>query len=197
MLNKEARQITMVMVLGFAVMVLLSGCFATSTPRTAPPMTKQRSGDVPTAAMLPIINSYEQTTADFVTQYLEACLKDRNVFKFVPKTNIDKAVTESGFNLSKIFGLSASEYAALAKTLGVDYVIHGVMVVKKTLQFTGWRKDVDLAIKIYDGKTGSKVDSWRSMTDFVWTKGGAELDAQKMAESAANHTCSKMIQRNY
>jgi len=196
MLNKEFRQISMVMVLGLAVMVLLSGCFATSTPKTAPPMTK-RSGDVPTAAMLPIINSYEQATADFVTQYLEACLKDRNVFKFVSKTNVDKAVAESGFNLSKIFGLSASEYAALAKTLGVDYVIHGVVVVKKTLQFTGWRKDVDLAIRIYDGKTGSRVDSWRSMTDFAWTKGGTELDAQKMAESAANHTCSKMMQRNY
>ena len=186
----------MVMVLGLSIMVLLSGCFTTSTHKAAPSMTK-RSGDVPTAAMLPIINSYDQTTANFVTQHLETCLKDRNVFKFVSKTNVDKAVAESGFNLSKIFGLSSSEYAAIAKTLGVDFVIHGVVVVKKTLQFTGWRKDVDLAIRIYDGKSGNKIDSWRSMTDFVWTKDGTDLDAQKMAESATNHACSKMMQRNY
>lgn len=196
MLNKWFGQLFLVIVLGFVTMAFLSGCFATSTPTAAPPMVK-RSGDMPTAAMLPIINSYEQPIADYVTQYLEVCLKDRNMFKFVPKTKVDKAVAESGFNLSKIFGLSASEYVALAKTLGVDYVIHGVVVVKKTLQFTGWRKDVDLAIRIYDGRTGSKVDSWRSMTDFTWTKGGTDLDAQKMAESAANHTCSKMMQRSY
>jgi len=194
MLNNVFRHILVVMSL--VVMVLFSGCFTTSTHTAAPPMIKH-SGDVPTAAMIPIINSYEQTTADFVTQYLEACLKDRNVFKFAPKTDVDKAVAASGFNLSKIFGLSASEYAALAKTLGVDYVIHGVVVVKKTLLFTGWRKDVDLAIRIYDGRTGSKVDSWRSMTDFAWTKNATALDAQKMAESAANHTCSKMMQRGY
>jgi TolB-like protein len=186
----------MAMVLALAGMVLFCGCFATSTTMTAPPMAT-RTGDIPTAAMLPIINSYEQPVADFVTQSLETCLKDRKVFKFVSKTEVDKAVQASGFNLDKIFGLSASKYAALAKTLGVDYVIHGAMTVKKTLQFTGWRKDIDLSTRIYDGKTGKKVDSWRSMTDFSWTKGGTELDAQKMATSAANHTCSKMMQRNY
>lgn len=184
------------MALGLAVIVLFSGCFATATPKAAPPMIK-RSGDVPTAAMLPIINSYDQATADFVTQSLGACLKDRNVFKFVPKTDVDKAVAASGFKLNKIFGMRASEYAALAKTLGVDYVIHGVMVVKKSLTFKGWRKDIDIAARIYDGRTGAKVDSWRSMTDFTWAKNSTALNAQKMAESAANHTCSKMMQRSY
>jgi len=76
-------------------------------------------------------------------------------------------------------------------------VIHGVMVVKKQLTFTGWRKDIDVATRIYDGKTGNKIDSWRSMTDFTWTDNSTALDAQKMAESAVNHTCSKMIEKNF
>jgi len=147
--------------------------------------------------MLPIMNSYEQATADYITQYLEACLKDRKIFKFTPKTKVDQAVLSSGFDMDKMFGLKASQYASLANALGVDYVIHGTMAIRKTLKFTGWRRDVDLSIRIYDGRTGKKVDSWRSMTDFAWAKGGTELDAEKMAEFAANHTCTKMMQRNY
>jgi hypothetical protein len=196
LLHKKFNNITQALVLAMVAMFLLSGCFATATPQATPPMTK-RTGDVPTAAMLPIINSYNQETANFVTEYLEDCLKDRNVFKFVPKKDVDKAVAASGFNLDKIFGLSASQYAALAKALGVDYVIHGTMIVKKTLKFTGWRRDADVTTRLYDGRTGAKVDSWRSMTEFAFASGGSELNAQKMAKSAVNHTCSKMMQRSY
>jgi hypothetical protein len=195
-LRKKIIQLTIVLVLGIAGLVLFSGCFATSTPQAAPAMV-ERSGVAPTAAMLPIINTYDQPTADHITQALETCLKDRNVFEFVSKSDVDKAVAESGFDLDRMFGMSSSEYAALANTLGVDYVIHGVMVVKKQLTFTGWRKDIDVSTRIYDGKTGKKIDSWRSMTDFTWTDNSTALDAQKMAESAVNHTCSKMIERNF
>lgn len=180
--------------LAFVTMILFSGCFTTSTPQAAPPMVK-RAGEIPTAAMLPIINSMDQPTADYVTQYIETCLRDRNVFKFVPKEAVKTAV--AGVDLDKMFGLKASQYAAIGQKLGVDYVIHGAMAVRRELKFTGWRKDVDISTRIYDGRTGKKVDSWRSMTDFAWTDTKSELNAEKMAESAANHTCSKMMNRAY
>ncbi len=184
----------LVLAMAISAMMMFTGCFATSTPQAAPPMVK-RTGEVPTAAMLPIINTYDQETADFVSQHLEACLRDRNVFEFVSKEEVDKAV--AGVDLDKMFGLKASQYAAIGQKLGVDYVIHGAMVVKKTLKFTGWRKDVDVSARIYDGRTGNKVDSWRSMTEFAATDAGTELDVEKMAESAANHTCSKMMERQF
>lgn len=181
-----------ILVLG--ALMLFAGCFSTSTPQSAPPVTA-RTGEMPTAVMLPIINTYEQPTADYVSQYLEACLGDRKVFNFVSKADMNQAIV--GVDLDKMFGLKASQYAAIGQKLGVDYVIHGVMVVKKQLTFTGWRKDVDISTRIYNGKTGSKVDSWRSMTDFTWADGKSALDAEKMAESAANHTCAKMMERTY
>lgn len=89
MLHPKFSKTTQAMVLALAAMALLSGCFATATPKAAPPMIK-RAGKAPTAAMLPIINSYNQDTANFVTAYLQECLEKRNVFKFVPKAKVDK-----------------------------------------------------------------------------------------------------------
>ena len=174
--------------------LIFSGCFATSTTKAAPPMVK-RTGEVPTAAFLPFINTYEPETAAFVSKHLEACLKDRNVFKFVPKSEVDAAT--AGVDLDKMFGLKASQYAAIGQKLKVDYVIHGTMAVRKTLKFTGWRKDVDVSARVYDAGTGEKVDSWRSMTDFATTSASTELSAEEMAASAANHTCAKMMERSY
>lgn len=184
----------LVLAMTISIMMMLTGCVATSTPQADPPMVK-RNGEVPTAAMIPIINTYDQEAANLVAQHLETCLKDRNIFKFKSKAEVDKAV--AGVDLDKMFGLKASQYASLGKKLDVDYVIHGAMAVKKSLKFTGWRKDVDVSIRIYDGKTGSKVDSWRSTTEFAATDAGTELDVEKMTKSAANHTCSKMMERRY
>lgn len=184
----------LVLAMAISAMMIFTGCVATQTPQASPPMVK-RTGEVATAVMLPIINTYDQETADFVSHHIEACLGDRNVFNFKPKAEVEKAV--AGVDLDKMFGLKTSQYAAIGQKLGVDYVIHGAMAVKKSLKFTGWRKDVDVTIRIYDGKTGKKLDSWRSMTEFAATDASTELDVEKMAESAANHTCSKMMERLY
>ncbi|HCY86627.1 MAG TPA: hypothetical protein DHV36_15945 [Desulfobacteraceae bacterium] len=174
--------------------LIFSGCFATSTTKAAPPMVN-RTGEAPTAAFLPFINTYEPETAAFVSKHLEACLADRKVFRFVPKSEVNAAV--AGVDLDKMFGLKASQYAAIGRKLNADYVIHGTMAVRKTLKFTGWRKDVDVSARVYDGRTGAKVDSWRSMTDFATTSAKTELSAEEMAASAANHTCAKMMERAF
>lgn len=184
--------------IGFALAVLfiLSGCFATMTTQ-GPPPTTQRTGHAPTAAMLPIKNTNDADVSSHVTDYLQKCLQERNVFKFVAKDKVDQVVKQSGFDMTKIFGLSDNEYKALASKLGVDYVIHGIISVKKSLKFNGWRKDIDVYIKLHDGSTGAKKDSWRSVTDFTWTDSTTDTDARKMGESASNHICGKMMQSGF
>lgn len=175
-----------------AVLLILSGCFATMTEQSPPPATKHM-GKTPTAAMLPIKNTNDADVSRYVTDSLQNCLQERNVYRFVSKDKVDQAVSQSGFDMTKTFGLRDSEYKALALKLGVDYVIHGIISVKKSIKFTGWRKDIDVYIKLHDGSTGAKTDSWRSVTDFTWTDAKTETDARKMGESAANHICSKMM----
>jgi hypothetical protein len=184
------------LVLVLAAIVGLNGCIATSTTQSAPPMAK-RAGEAPTVAMLPVGNTNDQTIADLSTQHIQQILQDRNVFTFVDKGKVDRAVAQTGVDMTSMFGLSESEYKALAAKLEVDYLLHGFIGVRKTLKFTGWRKDVDIWLKMYNGSTGKKVDSWRSLTDFTWTNSGAELDATQMAESAANHICSKMMEGTF
>lgn len=177
------------------VSFLFTSCFATSTTQGPTPMTRH-AGVAPKAAMLPIINTNDNAVADYVSRHLGDCLQERNVFTFVPQENVDKAVKKSGIDLDKMLGLSNAEYKTLANMLGVDYVIYGIVTIKKTLTFTGWRKDVDVYIRVHDS-AGKKVDTWRSMTDFTWAKNSTALDAEQMAESAANHTCTKMLQRQF
>lgn len=172
---------------------LLNGCFATATPQQAPPITK-RTGQAPTVAMLPIGNTNDRAVAAFATQHIKQTLQDRNVFKFMDQKKVDRAVAKSGVDMTKMFGLNEAEYSALANELGVDYVLQAFIGVRKSLKFTGWRKDVDIWLRLHGGSNGEKVDSWRSMTDFAWTKSSTELDAQKMAESAANHICAKVLE---
>jgi len=175
---------------------LLSSCFATTTSQGPPPMAK-RSGVAPKAAMLPVHNTNDQAIADYVTNDLAKCLEERNVFDFVPQEKVLKAVREGNYDMSKIFGLSAAEYKALASKLGVKYTIHGVVTIKKTLTFKGWRKDIDVYIYINEASTGIKVDSWRSMTEFSFGSIDTVVNAKKMAKAAANHICAKMIERSY
>lgn len=189
----ETKWLKMLVLL--VVPFLFNSCFATSKTQGPPPMTKH-AGVAPKTAMLPIINTNDKAVADYVSQNLVNCLKERNVFTFVPQKKVDQAVKKSGFDLDKILGLSNAEYKALANMLGVDYVIYGVVTIKKDLTFTGWRKDVDVYIRVHDS-VGKKVDTWRSMTDFTWAKNSTALDAEQMAESAANHTCAKMLTRSY
>lgn len=179
-----------------AAPLLLTSCFATSTTQGPPPMTKH-TGVASKAALLPIIRTNDKAIAEYVSQNLVNCLQERNVFTFVPQEKVAKAVKKSGVDLSKTFGLSSAEYKNLADMLGVDYIIDGVVSIRKDLKFTGWRKDVDIYITIHDSTTGKKIDSWRSMTDFTWAKGSTELNAEEMAQSAANHTCTKMLQRRF
>jgi len=176
-----------------AALFLLNGCFATATPQGAPPMTK-RSGQAPTVAILPVGTTNDQAVARLATQHIKETLQDRNVFKFIDQKKVDQAVARSGVDMTKMFGLNEAEYKALAADLGVDYILQGFIGVRKSLKFNGWRKDVDILLRLHNGANGEKVDSWRSMTDFAWTKSSTELDAQKMAESAANHICAKVVE---
>lgn len=176
--------------------MFLFSCLAASTA-TAPPPMSERSGVAPKAAMLPIGNTNDKVVSDFVTQYLSTCLQDRNVFDFVPQEQVVKAVTDGNYDMTKVFGLKDAEHKALADELGVNYTIHGVVTIKKTLQFTGWRKDADLYIYVNDGRTGKKVDSWRSTTEFAFGDSDTVMDAEKMAESAANHICTKILGRSF
>lgn len=175
--------------------LLFTSCFATSTTQGPAPMTRH-AGVAPHAAMLPFINTNDNAVADYVSQNLVNCLKERNVFTFAPQKEVDQAVKKSGVDMKKILGPSNAEFKTLANMLGVDYVIYGIVTIRKTLTFTGWRKDVDVYIRVHDS-TGRKIDTWRSMTDFTWAKNSTALDAEQMAESAANHTCTKMLQRQF
>lgn len=176
--------------------LVLASCFATTTTQSLPPVTKHQ-GMAPSAAMLPIDNTNDKAVADYVTRSLAACLQERNVFNFVSQEKVMQAVQESNFDMGKTFGLSNAEYKALADSLGVKYTIHGVVTVRKTLTFKGWRKDIDVYVYINEAATGKKVESWRSMTDFTFGSTNTVVDAEKMAQSAANHTCAKMITRSY
>lgn len=180
----------------FIFCLFLSGCFATAVKHGPPPMEK-RKGAAPAAAMLPFENTNDPAIAKFVTEKVKTCLGQRNVLDFADQKRVDKVVDASGYDMGTIFGLKADQYKNLADQLGVDYTIHGTVTVKKTLTFSGWRKDVDVYLYLNDGDTGEKIDSWRSMTTFTWAKKEAALDAEAMAESAANHTCSKMLNRQY
>lgn len=178
------------------LLLFISGCFAAATVQS-PPTMGPRPGAAPTAAMLPILNTNDASVSKHITDHLQDCLQTRNAFRFASKEAVAQAVAQSGFDMKKIFGLSDSEYKALAEKLGVDYVIHGVISVKKSLKFNGWRKDIDVYIKLHNRSAGAKVDSWRSVTDFTWTDAATDTDARKMGESAANHICQKMLQSNF
>lgn len=191
MIKKIFLPVLLILVIAFA----LNGCFGTATTQPAPALSK-RSGTAPTAAMLPILHTNDPAIAKFISQELVACLSDRNAFQFAPAEKVAAAVKEINVNLTGIMGPGNAEHQKLAEKLGVVYTLYGVVTVRKDLKLTGWRKDVDIFIRLHDA-TGKKVDSWRSMTDFTWTKASTELDAQKMAQSAANHTCSKMIEQQY
>ncbi|HOW58010.1 MAG TPA: hypothetical protein PKZ12_08400 [Smithellaceae bacterium] len=151
----------------------------------------------PRAAMLPILSSNDPVTANFITDQLVNCLAERKVFSFANKDNVQKSVAAGGYDLTKIFGLSTDEYKALGKTLEADYLLHGIIAIRKSLKFTGWRRDVDVYIKLYDGKTGESIESWRSMTDFTWTDAATEKDTEKMAEAVVKHICGKMKDSGY
>lgn len=175
---------------------VLAGCFATAAPQQAPAMEK-RAGTAPTAAMLPIGNTNDATVAGHVTASLRQCLTARNVLRFADPQQVEATVSRSGVDLTRMFGQKDAVYRDLARDLGVDYVLDGVVTVRKQLTFAGWRKDVDVYVHLHRASDGKKVDSWRSMTDFTWTRGGTALDAAQMAESAANHTCAKMLERTF
>lgn len=183
-------------ILPLVCIFLLSSCFATTTYQGPPPMDK-RAGVAPKAAMLPIHNTNDKAIADYVASDLAKCLQERNVFDFVSQETVLKAVREGKYDMGKTFGLSASEYKELADKLGVKYTIHGVVNVIKSLTLKGWRRDVDVYIYINEASTGEKVDSWRSMTEFSFGSTDTVINAKKMAKSAANHTCAKMIKRSY
>jgi hypothetical protein len=180
------RIIKLITLSAIAMAVMAGNCAAAETAQ----MKKK-------AAMLPILSSNDPLTAKYVTSSLEKCLQERKGFAFVPKEEIEQAVAAGGYDLTKIFGLSKDEYSALGKTLKADYVMHGIVAIRKSLKFTGWRKDVDVYIKLYDGKTGESLDSWRSITDFSFTDVTTETDAQKMAASVTDHICGKMSQSEF
>lgn len=173
----------------------LTGCFATATVH-GPPAMEKRQGTAPTAAMLPFENTNDQEVANFTTEKIRTCLEERNVLDFVDQARVRRVVAASGYDMGTMFGLKSAQYKNLADKLGVDYTIHGTITVKKNITFSGWRKDVDVYLNMYDD-TGEKVDSWRSMTGAAFTKGETAVDAEKMAASAANHTCAKMLERQY
>lgn len=175
---------------------MLSGCFATATTRSEPP-AGQREGIAPTAALLPIENTNDPELADFVAEHLVDCLETRNVFRFADQEKVALQVKTAGVDLQRTFGLSDAQYRQLAAALKVDYVIDGIVTVRKTLSLAGWRKDVDLYMHIHRATDGKKIDSWRSMTDFTFTSTETALDAEKMAQSAANHLCAKMLEARF
>jgi len=173
----------------------LAGCFATATKHGPPPMQK-RPGTPPEAAMLPVQNTNDAAVAEFVTEKVKTCLQKRNVLKFVDQARVDQAAEASGYDFGTMFGLDESEYKSLADKLDADYTMHGTISVSKNLTFSGWRKDVDVYLYL-NNKTGNKVDSWRSLTSFTWAQGEDAVNVEVMAESAANHICAKMLEREY
>lgn len=185
------------MVIMLAVIIALSAASICQADENRKEQDAGQQKTAPKAAMLPILSSNDPVTANFITEYLTKCLADRNSFSFVKKQDVETAVSAGGHDLTKIFGLSTDEYKALGKSLGADYLLHGIIAVRKSLKFTGWRKDVDVYIKLYDGKTGESLDSWRSMTDFTWTDSSTEKDAEKMAEATVKHLCGKMKDSGY
>ena len=191
----SSRQIILYVTFVLVSVLTLMGCFATSRPQTAPAMVK-RAGVAPKAAILPILNTNNTEIAEAVSQGLVKCLSERNVLDFITADKVNEAVKGIGVDLTRTFGPSNAELRKLAAQLDVDYMLYGVVTVRKDLKLTGWRKDVDIFISLHNDK-GQEVDNWRSMTGFTWTKESNALDARKMAQSGINHTCAKMLEREY
>ncbi len=164
---------------------------------------KKIDGETPTAAMLPIVNSYEPEAATAAKDYIESYLSERNRFEFADKALVDKAV--AGVNLGKSSGLTPSQSAAIGRELGVDYVLHGTMAIRKTHTSSGWRNDVKVSVRIYDTKIGEKyspqagkeVGSWSSTPHAGVPTSGMDFFAKTLAENAASDVCAKMIAGTY
>ena len=127
---------------------------------------QRREGVAPTAAFLPIENTSDAEVSVFVEKKVINYMIGNNALQFVDPAKVAAVIKEQGVNLKAIFGPNKSDMQKLADKLGVDYVLWEVVSVRKTLTFTGWRKDVDLYIKLHNA-SGAKVDTWRSMTDFT------------------------------
>ncbi len=174
---------TLLLAAVICTMLILSGCFSTFSPK--------QTGEVPTAAMLPFTNAYEPEAADGAKNLLEACLREGNMFEFADQSRVGIAV--AGINLDKPFGLQPSQSVAIARELGVDYVLHGTVALRRTSKPSGWLYAVVVSVRIYDGKTGNELDSWSSMTDSAVQKSSLDFFAKEMAETAAGDVCAKML----
>ena len=174
-----------------ALLLILTGCFVTATLQGEPPMVV-REGSAPKIAL--VVHSEDVDVAKATKEKLTACLEKRNVFKFVDYKKVDTKVKSLNLNTDKVYGLKDTEYLSLAQDLQVDYVLFANLAVVKAIKFTGWRKDIYSMFYLHSGKTGKKVNTWRSDTTMTTTDPNSELDAVKMATSVINHTCAKIIE---
>lgn len=171
---------------------ILTGCLTTMTLQGEPPLAV-RPGKAPVAAF--VMHEYDPGVGVHAQKKLAACLQQRNVFDFVPQPKVDSALSAGGYDIARISGLSAGEYMKIAKATGAEYVIFGNLRVVKALKLNGWRHDIYSLFYLADGKTGEVLDSWRSDTIGAFADPASELDPKKMAESVANHTCAKIVER--
>ncbi len=197
------KHATLLLAGAMITMFIFTGCTCPVAPNIASPALKRIDGKIPTAAILPIVNEYEPEAAAAAKNYIEACLRDGNRLDFVDKTLVDEAV--AGVNLDKPSGLTPSQSAAIGRKLGVDYVLHGTMAIRKTHTSSGWRNDVKISVRLYDTKIGEEykyrlgrqVGSWSSTTDSGVPTVGMDFFAKELAETAASDVCAKMTTGSY
>ncbi len=170
----------------------LSAC-TTLTPAGPPPMVK-RGGSAPVAAMLPWYTHDSQLAGEAYDK-LQHCLAARNVFRFVPRSSVEKAISKHGIDINRTFGISEKDAKLLASELKADYVLGGAFNVVKSLKFTGFRKDIASDLRIYRGKDGELLHTLRSNTSLTFS--GSDTDQRKMMESAMNHLCSEVMDYSF
>ncbi|MCG8636641.1 MAG: penicillin-binding protein activator LpoB [Desulfobacterales bacterium] len=196
------KQATLFLAGTMIAMFIFTGCTCPVAPNAASPF-KRIDGEISSAAMLPIVNAYEPEAAAVAGDYIETCLKQRNRLEFVDSAMVDKAV--AGVNLDKSSGLSATQRAAIGRKLGVDYVLHGYMALRKTHTASGWRNDLSLSVRIYDTRigdeynyrVGKEVGSWSSRTNSGIPASSMDFFAKTLAETAAKDVCAKMLAGTY
>ena len=174
------------------------GACQTITPAAPPPLPGEPggaslSGPAPRAALLPW---YSKNTAVAAHAYdaLTACLADRNVFAFVPRTQVEAAVAAEGVDLERTFGPDDADFAAIARRTEADYVMGGALTVMKDLTLFGWRRDITLDMRLH-AADGSEVDYWRENTAITFAEAKTFTDGKAMADSTVNHLCGRMLEQ--
>ena len=160
-------------------------------PPGEPPMDE--TGDLPRAALLPIIHAKNQVLADELVQCLRRCLRLENAFKVVCTPKVGTLVT--GVDINKLFGMEPEDFTTIAQNLKVTYLLNGSISLEREISDQGWNQALMVKMGLISGKTGEELISWETMTEYRpieqrWSR-------RDTVESAAERICQEITKKKY